>query len=268
MYVPYYNAGQYLKKCLQAVLNQSYPVDEIIVVDDGSSESCQAIIKNLPVRLINNNVNQGLAATRNIAIKEARNNFIAAVDADCQLKEDWLKECMRYFDNPENAAVGGQLHELNSRGIANTWRQVHLKHHWGPVMLVNPPFLSGSNTVIRKDVISTIGFYNDDKYRNNYEDVDLSLRLKKTGFNLVYEPKAQALHLRRDSVLTVMETFWKWKFWDFKRKYLIRPLFNLVNSLKLTLEDILAGNYSLIFMDVLTFVFCTYFDLRKALGNK
>lgn len=262
-YVPCYNAKKYIDKCLQAILKQTYPIDEILVINDGSDDGIIEVISKFAVRIINNEKNQGLAATRNIALKEARNNFVASIDADCLIDPEWLKGCMKNFDNPRVVAVGGRLLEANNSNIADSWRQVHLKHHWGEDKLINPIFLSGSNLVIRKDAIEQIGFYDEKKYRNNYEDVDLSLRLKERSFKLIYEPKAKVMHMRRDTIVSVLKSFWQWKYPDYKQKYIMRPVFNLVNSIKLISEDMANKNHRLIFMDILAFIFCTYFDFKE-----
>lgn len=265
VYVPCYNAKKTIDKCLQAILKQTYPVDEILVVNDGSNDGSKETITKFPVRIINNESNQGLTATRNVALHKARNNFVASVDADCLIDSNWLEECMKNFNNPIVAAVGGRLVETCNNNIADSWRQAHLKHHWGENRLTDPIFLSGSNLVLRKDAAEKIGFYDEKRYRNNYEDVDLSLRLKEKSFNLIYEPKALAEHMRRDTIVSVLKTFWKWKYPDYKQKYIMRPVFNLVNSIKLISEDIYSKNFRLIFIDILAFLFCTYFDSKEFL---
>ncbi len=82
VYVPCYNAKQYIEKCLQAILKQSYPFDQIVVINDCSDDGSAETISKFPVRIINNEINKGLSATRNIALKEARNDFVASIDAD------------------------------------------------------------------------------------------------------------------------------------------------------------------------------------------
>lgn len=265
LYVPCYNAQGYINKCLEAVLRQSYPIDEILVIDDGSTDATAAAAARYPVIIIRSEHNHGLASARNTALRQAKNNFIASVDADCVIGRDWLKECMKSFGSPKVAMVGGRLEEAYYNEIADCWRGTHLKHHWGENTITNPVFLSGSNLVMRKDLVGPAGFYDEKRYRNNYEDVDLSLRVKRLGFDLVYEPAAEALHIRRDTIISVLKTFWKWKFPDYKKKYLARPVFNLVNSLKLIFRDLCNGKFKLIFMDIFAFLICTYCDCRLSL---
>jgi len=263
VYVPCYNGEEYIGACLKSILNQSYPIDELIVINDGSADHSVDIISKFHVRLIDLKQNRGLANARNMAMQEAKNDFVVAVDADCIIEERWLEECMKYFDNPKVAAVGGRLVEERDCNIVDFWRRSHLKHHWGEERLTNPIFLSGSNVAIRKNVLQKIGFYDTRRYKNNYEDVDLSLRLRRKGYELIYEPKARAKHMRKDSIFSVLETFWRWKFHDYKQKYIMRPIFNLVNSVKLISDDIENREMRLIFIDILAFLFCNYFDLKE-----
>ena len=265
LYVPCYNAQGYINKCLEAALRQSYPVDEILVINDGSTDDTAAVASRYPVRIIAGEYNNGLASARNTALRQARNNFIASIDADCVIGRDWLKECMKNFDSPKVAMVGGRLEEAYDSNIADCWRSAHLKHHWGEENITNPVFLSGSNLVMRKDLVGLAGVYDERRYRNNYEDVDLSLRVRRLGLDLVYEPAAQAMHIRRDTIISALETFWKWKFPDYKKKYLVRPVFNLVKSLKLIFHDLSHGKFKLIFMDIFAFLICTYCDFRLSL---
>ena len=84
--VPAYNAETYVEQTLQALVNQTYPNLEIIVVDDGSTDGtaarAQAMArKHSQIRVIRQH-NRGVAAARNRGIEESRGEFVAPVDAD------------------------------------------------------------------------------------------------------------------------------------------------------------------------------------------
>jgi len=86
--VPNYNKGPFLAQCLESILEQTYPELEIIVCDDGSSDSCPGIIKEYEekypgrVRGIYNQSNKGPAHARHQAILAAKGEYIATLDSD------------------------------------------------------------------------------------------------------------------------------------------------------------------------------------------
>jgi glycosyltransferase involved in cell wall biosynthesis len=87
--IPAYNAGQHIRSAIDSVLAQTVPVDEILVVDDGSSDDTCAIVRTYGSRVrIIPQANQGPSAARNTGAREASSHFIAYLDAD----DRWLPE--------------------------------------------------------------------------------------------------------------------------------------------------------------------------------
>ncbi len=81
--IPVYNRETYIKQCIEQVLCQDYKNIEIIVVNDGSSDSSKSIIEQFDnVQLINHEVNKGLSAARNTGIKFAKGKYIHFLDDD------------------------------------------------------------------------------------------------------------------------------------------------------------------------------------------
>lgn len=112
--IPAYNAEDFIDEALSSALAQTYPHFEIIVVDDGSHDRTADVVKaradqDSRIRLITQE-NSGVAAARNLAIRQARGNFIAPLDADDLWHSDKLE---RQFDKMR---TGGQ-----SVGLVYTW---------------------------------------------------------------------------------------------------------------------------------------------------
>ena len=96
--IPAYNAEKYIARAIGSVLDQTYPVDEIIVVDDGSTDGTAAVIKNYGdrVRYIHQD-NAGECSARNTGIKAASFPWIAFLDADDEWLPDKIKLQVEYL---------------------------------------------------------------------------------------------------------------------------------------------------------------------------
>lgn len=257
LYIPCFNAARTIQSCLEAAFKQTYPLKEIVIVDDGSTDGTQNIVSRYPVRFIKHINNQGLAATRNTAIKNIDTEFIASLDADCVADADWLKILMKHFNTSKIVGAGGKLSEINTSSIFDLWRSVHMKQYWQDEE-VNPPFLFGSNTVFRKDTLMNAGLYNED-YNNNYEDVDICFRLKQAEYLLIYEPKAYVKHLKSDDIRSILNNFWSWNLGYYQEKGFYSNLENLLIKVRDNIglanryieEDIAAEKFKLLYLDFL-----------------
>lgn len=274
LYIPCYNAERYIKECLDSVINQSYKIDEIMVIDDGSTDKTVDIAKNYPVRIISLKENKGLVACRNIAFKEAKNEFVAALDADCVASPQWLERLMECFLNDDIAGVGGILVERHTLSVADEWRSVHMAQQWGAELLENPPFLYGNNTVFKKKSVEKVGFYNE-RYRTNYEDIELSIRIYNCGLRLIYNPGAYAEHIKKDTASSVLSSYRNWVYYihmnlnyvnQFSRRIAI-SLGRIAEYIDISVvffrEDLRAKNYRLLPLDSMFMLYSIWLELKE-----
>ena len=209
LYIPSFNSSRYLWTTLKAIDRQTLSPSEVIVVDDGSTDGTAEIARANEVLCVRHERNKGLAAARNTGVRESSSDFVAALDSDCAPSPRWLETLAESMGN-DLVGVGGRLIEQNQASIVDRWRAVHMKQNWGESVLVNPPFLFGSNTLFRKTALEEVGGYNE-KLRTNYEDVDISHKLLSRGSKLLYQPAATAYHRKSDSALTCAVTYWRWE---------------------------------------------------------
>ena len=91
--LPVYNVESYVSKCIDSILNQTFKDFELIIIDDGSTDSSSAICehyKNIDSRIqLIKQKNQGLSAARNHGIQLAQGEFISFIDSD-----DWIDSTM------------------------------------------------------------------------------------------------------------------------------------------------------------------------------
>ena len=93
--VPIYNVEKYLPRCIESILNQTFKDFELILVNDGSTDSSYEILKEYENKYDNfrviNQKNGGLSAAKNAGIKIAKGEYIAFLDSDDYLDKNFLE---------------------------------------------------------------------------------------------------------------------------------------------------------------------------------
>jgi len=210
VYIPAYNVAQFLPRAIASLLAQTLAPTEILVIDDGSTDDSASVAQRYPrVTVVRHERNRGLAAARNTAFRVARGEFVASLDADCVAEPTWIEKLAPYLHDAKIAGAGGFLREGVQISIADRWRAAHMPQEWGATLVRNPKFLFGCNNIFRRAAVLGAGGY-DEAMRTNGEDCELSRQLYKNNWELIYDPAAQATHLRSDSVKSILDTYWRW----------------------------------------------------------
>jgi glycosyltransferase involved in cell wall biosynthesis len=111
--MPVYNGEKYLEEAISGVLTQNFTDFELLIIDDGSTDSSVKIIQSIKdsrIRLIQNDKNRGVAYTRNVGLKEAKGEFLAWMDCDDLIEPNRFEvqiNCLR--ENPEIGICGTAL---------------------------------------------------------------------------------------------------------------------------------------------------------------
>ena len=102
--IPLYNKEKYISRAIKSVIEQTYKIFELIIIDDGSIDNSVNIVKkhkDSRIRLIEQE-NSGVSATRNKGIKNAKYNYIAFLDADDEWKPNFLDTIVRRIESLSN----------------------------------------------------------------------------------------------------------------------------------------------------------------------
>ena len=181
--IPSFNSGEFLDEAIQSVAGQTYKNLEIIVVNDGSSDNTEEIVRRWQkqdsrIRYIEHRFNKGLAAARNTGIKNSYGEYIAFLDAD----DVWI---------PTKLEV--QIHAIEKEKVqgafSNWWiwdnfsGSKKLAFFENPLRgskdiinsLVKKNFGNSSTFVTKKEIFNQIGFF--DETLKASEDYDFWLRL-------------------------------------------------------------------------------------------
>ena len=134
--IPVYNAEKYLGKCLDSILNQTYSDFEIIIVNDGSSDSSDSICKKYmldePRIQYIIQKNQGVSAARNTGIKRAKGEYLLFVDADDTIDSLMLKKMLESIEDKKSDMVyvgfevlGNNLRNNDTQNLEECFEKKH-----------------------------------------------------------------------------------------------------------------------------------------------
>lgn len=116
MVVPVYKVEQYIDKCINSLINQTYKEVEIILVDDGSPDRCPEICdqyaqEDKRIKVIHK-TNGGLSDARNVGLKEATGEYVLFVDSDDYIQEDTCERFVSIMGNNRPDIVVGNAYRL------------------------------------------------------------------------------------------------------------------------------------------------------------
>ena len=229
--IPTYNRASQLKHCLDSVMKQTYEDFEIVVIDNGCTDETSALLKHYPVKTIRD-ATKNLFYLCNLGWQHASVDIVAYISDDCEADPCWLKQVVDTFACEDKiAAVGGPAVATRKQEIVNMYEASQnstvLKlatriydivvmeskffevgvlcesgaYSMGGSMvfsarLASPmsvDFLTITNMALRRDALEDVeGF--DENYMQHHGDADISIRLRKKGYKLVFQPRAIVWH--------------------------------------------------------------------------
>lgn len=199
--IPLYNKEPHIRRTIESILYQSMPADEILVVDDGSTDGSANEVKKLSdprIRLIQQ-PNAGECAARNRGVAEARNELVAFLDADDEWKPDFLThihrlyvkfpDCGAYATAYEEILPGGSVHfPILSILPPDPWFGI-IPNLFKCLQLSNPFF--PSSVAIPKRVCNDLGGFPVGIRRGG--DLMMWIRLG-AKYPIAYSPSSQVLY--------------------------------------------------------------------------
>jgi glycosyltransferase involved in cell wall biosynthesis len=172
--IPCYKYAHYLKECVESVRGQTYPVHEIIVVNDGSPDNTEEVCQQLQVKCVNKS-NGGLSSARNAGIKEATGDYIMCLDADDKLIPGAIEEHVKLIED-EMTIAQCALMEFGERHIAMV---PNPRTSLGRVMQSNTIYC---NAMFSKKAWELSGGYDESEtMRLGYEDWEFWINLLSKG---------------------------------------------------------------------------------------
>ena len=202
--VPVYNRPDEVDELLESLTEQTFKDMEVVIVEDGSTKPCESVVHKYAGKLqlrYYTKENSGPGPTRNFAAERSQGEFLIFLDSDCVLPPDFLKEVEAELNRQECDAWGGpdRAHEsftpvqkaisysmtsfITTGGIRGGKKQMDKKF-----------YPRSFNLGIRRSLYRQLGGFSSMRFG---EDIDLSLRIYKSGASCRLFPEAWVWHKRR-----------------------------------------------------------------------
>lgn len=182
-----YNESLSISNLLESLPKQTYPIDEIIIVDAGSKDGTTEKVKKFKkVKLI---VRNGISrsAGRNLAISKAKNKIVAITDAGCIPDKDWLEEIIKPFSKDNSIdVVSGYFKPICSNSFEKAVscflisKRIHLGNSFQP---------SSRSVAFKKDIWKKVGGY-PESVTGTAEDTVFNFNLVKENAKFIFNKRA------------------------------------------------------------------------------
>jgi len=200
--VPVHNGGDDLCSCLQGLRESSRHPDQLVVVDDASTDGSGALAEELGAQVVYLGGRPlGPAAARNRAAQVTDGDVLVFIDADVVVHADTLGSIERCLaDHPDVAALFGSYDD-DPPGRSPFSRYKNLLHHYVHQHgnREASTFWAGCGAMRRK-VFTELGGFNERYGRPCIEDIELGVRLRRSGYTVRLCPEIQVTHLKQWTV--------------------------------------------------------------------
>ncbi|MBC7475105.1 MAG: glycosyltransferase family 2 protein [Candidatus Sericytochromatia bacterium] len=191
--IPTYNRADFLKINIENILKQIRQTKsngELLIVDDGSTDQTQLVLENYHLdnkdifRYIISPINQGIAKTRNILVKQSQGKYIIFIDSDVFPIDNLIQNHLDVLK--ENIICQGNL--LLTYDIKN------LNKKFNPLTDYSRAYFDTANVSISRSKIIEAGYFDEKFSKYGWEDLELGMRLKKMGLKLIRKKNIYAYH--------------------------------------------------------------------------
>ena len=207
-----YNGERYLRTCLKSLLKSSIRICEIIVIDNNSTDTSIEIVKQFQkkdsrIKILQNKVNIGVPASRNIAISKCKGEIVILLDNDTEVRRDSLKQLIKPLKDKGVGATQALLINFENRNFVQMagghlipqaiwlmgfyerqkYRDVKLKLGLSNIIAISAAL------AVKKKVLDKINGY-DPLLFNYTDDLDFSWRIWIAGFRVVLAHQAIVYH--------------------------------------------------------------------------
>ncbi len=216
--IPAYNERTVIAQTVESLLRSDEPPDEILVIDDGSTDGtadfAEAEFEDEPTVRVLRQTNAGKSSALNLGIAEATGDVLVCADADTQFAPDAVGKLVRHFADPRVGAVAGNVKVGNRVNVLTRWQSLEyitsqnldrLAYSLGDAITVVPGAVGAWR---RRAVLDADGYLTD----TLAEDMDLTWRLHRAGWRVRTEQNAVAYTEAPETLGPLLKQRFRWTF--------------------------------------------------------
>jgi glycosyltransferase involved in cell wall biosynthesis len=211
--IPALNAARTIERTLQSILSQKTNLSyEVIVVDNGSTDNTLQVLEKFPVIMLSQKI-RGPAAARNLGVSIAKGKYIAFLDADVVIKEDWLEQSFLILDQSFFSGTQGPVipQPLSNQTLLDIYRiEFGEFSTYGSFNHTDVPHqhpvINTAACLYLADAIRKVGGFDENLLR--LEDSDLTRKIIASGGHICSNDKAVAhVYWDKDSINYFVRAF-------------------------------------------------------------
>ncbi|MFM1757367.1 MAG: hypothetical protein RL621_2364 [Bacteroidota bacterium] len=190
--IPAYNSADWIAETIRSVLNQDYNNLEIIVINDGSSDKTESIVKSFGDKVkYFHKTNGGQSSARNLGILNSNGEFIAFIDSDDLWEKEKTSVQISYLEanNYKWIYSDGIAFDSLSRDVLFQFSKMSYPYEDNVLInLFNSCFIPMPTVIVKKEVFLEVGYFNEDNRFRNREDWEMWLRIAN-NYPVAYVPQ-------------------------------------------------------------------------------
>jgi glycosyltransferase involved in cell wall biosynthesis len=216
-----FNEAKNIGYCLQAILAEAEAEDEVIVIDNGSTDGSLQLASSFDRVRVLSLPDHSIAAVRNYGARLATGTILGFIDADCVIVPGWRRQVIAVLKEGEYAAVGARYEVPENGGwIERAW------YSQRPVARKVVRYINSGNLAVRRSVFNTVRGFDEGLITG--EDAEFGWRISGRGYRLLEDPAVAAVHLGNPKTLAAFYRKERWRglgmFGTFRISRLDKPL--------------------------------------------
>lgn len=195
--IPNFNGEKLLEKNLPNILDSG--ADEVLIADDGSKDKSWELLSKLQstnnkLQVYKHKKNFGFIPTVNELFEKAKGDIVVLLNNDVWVQKDFLKDIQRHFKNKSVFAV--TLHEGGEGPSVAFWKDGFFEFKRGKELRIiqKSAWASGGSAAFKKSIWKNLDGFDNIFAPFYWEDIDLSFRALKAGYEILWEPNARVTH--------------------------------------------------------------------------